>query len=359
MAALNPTFSVSVGSARSSSASPVGMPRRLSVERDMGVPADSCELLLARPVQAGPGDEVQVELGMGDELKRVFTGEVVELRPSLEGFRLRALGKMNALLKLRVSAAYLDHSVGRIVRDLIDRAGLKSSEVSDGPTLPVFYVDQRASAYRFVRDLADRLGYELYTDREGKVMFKAHGAAAGLDSAGGGLGGLGGGWAAGALSAAAGALAGGAGGYRYGKELMAGGARRSEPAWGRVEVSGESPASEHGEESSHFLTANRRDFRGAAGDGKPVRILIDPAARTKELADRFAAGRLATARRGAGELFATVAGRAGVELGDPVTLADAPDGLVSGGGYVRAVRHRFGERTGFVTDLRVAAEEGS
>ncbi|HEX8290632.1 MAG TPA: hypothetical protein VF570_02675, partial [Pyrinomonadaceae bacterium] len=102
-----------------------------------------------------------------------------------------------------------------------------------------------------------------------------------------------------------------------------------------------------------------RDFRGAAGDGKPVRIILDPAARTKELADRFAAGRLATARRGAGELFATVTGRAGVELGDPVTLADAPEGLADGGGYVRAVRHRFGERTGFVTDLRVAAEEKS
>src|SRR5215207_10075542 len=227
MAALNPSFSISIGSARSSSASPAGMPRRLTVERDMGVPADSCELLLAQPVEAKPGDEMKVELGMGDELKRVFTGEVCELRPSLEGFRVRALGRMHALLKLRVSAAYEDHSVGRIVRDLIDRAGLKSSEVSDGPTLPIFYVDQRASAYRFVRDLADRLGYELYTDREGKVMFKAHGAAARLDSAGGGLAAAAGGAAAGALSAAAGALAGGAGGYRYGKDLLAGGARRS------------------------------------------------------------------------------------------------------------------------------------
>ena len=355
MAALNPTFSISIGSARSTTAKPAGMPRRLTVERDMGVPADSCELLLARAVETKPGDEVTVELGVGDELKRVFTGEVVELRPTLEGFRLRALGKMNALLKLRASATYEGESAGGIVRDLIDRAGLSAGTVSDGPTLPYFYVDQRAGAYRFARDLADRLGYELYADREGKVMFQALGAAAKLDSGVGGLGAAAAG--GGALAAAGGAPAGGSSGYRYGKELLAGGARRAAPAWGKVEVSGESPASEHGDETSHFLTANVKDFRGAAGEGKPVLIRIDPAARTKDLADRFAAGYLATARRASAELFATVTGRAGVELGDPVTLADAPDKALGGGGYVRAVRHRFGEREGFVTEVRVVAEE--
>ncbi|HWS86827.1 MAG TPA: hypothetical protein VN282_07675, partial [Pyrinomonadaceae bacterium] len=190
MAALNPAFQITVGSARSSSANPVGMPRRLTVERDMNVPADSCELLLAQAVGAEPGEEVRVELGMGDDLKRVFTGEVIEVRPSLEGFRLRALGKMNALLKLRVSAVYEGRPAGDIVRDLVRRAGLSYGKLGDGPTLPIFYVDQRASAYRFARDLAERLGYELYTDREGKVMFHALGAAAGLDSGVGGLGGL-------------------------------------------------------------------------------------------------------------------------------------------------------------------------
>jgi|GEM_PF-1325257 len=363
MAALNPSFSITVGASRSSSASPVGMPRRLTVERDMGVAADSFEALLARPFEAEPGAEVTAELGMGDELEKVFTGELVELRPTLEGFRLRALGRMNALLSLRVSAVYEEKSAGAVVRDLVQRAGLTAGTVDDGPALPHFYVDQRQSAYRFARDLADRLGFELYTARDGKVMFRALGAAARLDSAGGALGALAGGGAAGslasgALAAAGGALAGGAAGYRYGKELIAGGARRTTPAWGRVEVSGESPASKHGDAANYLLTANDRDFRGSAGKGEPVRVVIDPAARTKELADRFAAGYLLTARRAAGEMFATVTGRASVELGDAVSLSGAPDESVNGGGYVRAVRHRFGEREGFVTEVRVALEEG-
>jgi hypothetical protein len=220
--------------------------------------------------------------------------------------------------------------------------------------LPQFYVDQRQSAYRFMRDLADRLGYELYTDRDGRVMFRGLGDAERLDS-GGAFGALAGG-AAGALVGAAGGLAGGAAGYRYGIELIAGGARRAARAWGRVEVSGESPASQHGGGVSYMLTANSRDFRGEAGSGEPARVVIDPAARTKELADRFAAGYLATARRPSAEMFATVTGRASVELGDAVSLSVAPEDAVKGSGYVRALRHRFGVREGFVTDVRVVAE---
>jgi len=159
MTALKPSFSLSIGAARSASENPVGMPRSLTVERDMRLPADSCEAELARSLEAKPGDEVTVELGLGGEAKKVFTGEVVELHRTLEGFRLRALGKMNALLNLRVSAAYLNETVGGIVRDLVGQANLTAGTVSDGPTLPHFYVDRRCGGYHYVRELADRLGF--------------------------------------------------------------------------------------------------------------------------------------------------------------------------------------------------------
>jgi hypothetical protein len=114
-----------------------------------------------------------------------------------------------------------------------------------------------------------------------------------------------------------------------------------------------------GDQTSHWLTVNDADYRGSAGDGDPRLILLDPAARTKDLADRFAAGWLAVARRTAHELRVTVLGRPGVDLGATVTAADVPDALANGSGYVRAIRHRFGSTAGFVTDLRVSVEAGS
>jgi phage protein D len=352
--ALNPTFAISLGAVITSSQNPIAAPRLISIERDMRVAADSFELELTQPLDIKLMDEVEVELGMGDERKKVFTGRLVEMRPTLEGFRLRALGMMSALLNLRTSSVYEKQSVGNIVRDLVSKAGLTSEKISDGPELPCFYVDQRRSGYAYARDLADRLGYELYMNREGKVMFHALGSAASLDSIGGGVGAM-----AGAVAAAGGALAGGAGGYEYGKQLLRAGARQLTPPWGKVEVSGESPMSGHGDNTSHFLTANGDDYRGSAGKDEPVRIVLDPVARTKDLADRFAAGYLSTSARAARELYATVLGRADVELGDSVTLADVPDKLVNGSGYVQAIRHRLGERAGFLTDLRIIPEAAS
>ncbi|HEX8474420.1 MAG TPA: hypothetical protein VF666_10335 [Pyrinomonadaceae bacterium] len=352
MAALNPTFSLSVGTLSSTSQSPVGSPRKLLVERDMQVAADACVLELAQHLDIKLDEEIALEFGLGDELKKVFTGNVVELRPTLEGFRVRALGKMNALLNLRASAVYENQTVGSIVRDLLDKAGLTAATIDDGPTLPHFYVDQRLSGYAHAKDLADRLGYELYTTREGKVMFHAHGAAASLDSMGGALGGA----AAGVAGAVAAVAGGGEGRYQYGGQLVRAGARRRVPAWGKYEVSGESPMSAHGEKTSHFLTASGDDYRGAAGDGKPVRVVLDPVARTKDLADRFAAGRLAASSRTAHMLDTTLLGRAGVELGDTVSISDVPEKTVDGSGYVQAIRHRFSEEAGFLTDLRIVTE---
>jgi phage protein D len=348
MANLKPTFSLSVGSLRSTSDSPVGGPRRLVSDRDMGFAADSLEVELAERSDVAVNDDVTLELGYEDEKERVFTGTVVELRPTLTGARVRALGKMNALLTLRTTAVYEGQTVGQIVQDLLGQAGLTAGTVSDGPVLPRFALDHRCSGHRYVKDLAERLGYELYTDREGKVMFHALGAATRADSAGGALGA-----AAGALTA----LAGGGGlGYQYGKHLIRAEARRRATPWGKVVVGGESPMSSQGDKSAHWLTANEDSNQGSAGDGDSTFLVFDPAARTKDLTDRFAAGYLNTLGRTAHQLTATVLGRPGIELGDSVSVSDAPDALVNGSGYVRAVRHRFGVDAGFLTDLRVVLE---
>jgi hypothetical protein len=350
-AALNPTFSISIGSLRTSSQNPVAAPRLMTIERDMRVAADSFELELTQHSDIKLDDAVAIELGMGDEQKKVFTGHVIELRPTLEGLRVRALGRMNALLRLRVSAFYENQTAGKIVRDLLRKAGLKEGSISDGPELPRFYVDRQRSGYAYARDLADRLGYELYANRDGELMFHALGAAEKLDSMGGGVGAL-----AGVAAGSLGALDGGAGGYGFGKQLIRAGGRVLPLPWGKVEVSGESPMSARGDKTSHWLTANADDYRGAAGSDEPVHIFVDPVARTKDLADRFAAGYLATRSRPSRELDATVTGRADIELGDSIKLEDVPDVTVNGSGYVQAIRHRLGERVGFLTDLRIITE---
>jgi hypothetical protein len=206
-------------------------------------------------------------------------------------------------------------------------------------------VDRASSGYRHLKELADRLGYELYADRDGNLMFHPLGPAANLDAPGGALG----------------AILPGAGGesYAFGQQLLSAATGWRDVAWRTVEVGGESPMSGQGETTEHWLTTNDTDYRGSAGDGEPALLVRDPVARTKDLADRFAAGRLAVAARTAREVSITVLGRPKVDLGDNATVAGVPEETISGGGYVRAIRHHFGDEAGFVTEMRISVEPES
>jgi phage protein D len=348
MAILKPTFSLTVGSLSSDSDNPAGGPRAFLVERDMDVPADALRIDLADRSDIALGDDVSLELGHDGDNQTAFTGKVVRLQPALSGVTIFALGTMNDLLNYRSANTYESQTAGAIVQDLVGGAGLEAGTVDDGPTLPRFAVDRRVSAYVHVKGLADRLGYELYADRDGKVMFHALGDAAGLDAAGGGL--------LGAVAGAVSSLLGGgsAEGYAFGKHVIAGSAHSSPPAWGSVQVGSESPMSSQGDSASHWLTTDDSDFTGSAGSGDPQLLLLDLAARSKDLADRFAAGRLAVAKRTAHQVSFTVLGRPQVDLGDDLNLSDVPDATFNGQGYVRAIRHRFNDRAGFVTEFRIS-----
>ena len=246
---------------------------------------------------------------------------------------------------------------GAIARDLIGQAGLEAGTVDEGPTLPRYAVDKRRSGYAHLRQLAERLGFELYAKRDGKICFHGLGDGAGLDAAGGGL--LGAAGAAGAAVGAAapvGALLGGGGeGYQYGQHLVQGRAQRLAPAWGQIVVGGESPMSGQGDGTVHWLTTDDSDYQGEAGgdSDSPALLLIDPAARTKDIADRFAAGMLATGQRGAHEVTIRVLGRPQVDLGDTIQVGGAPEELINASGYIRALHHYLDAERGFVTDVRI------
>ncbi|MCA1689684.1 MAG: hypothetical protein LC720_04340 [Actinobacteria bacterium] len=340
MDSAQPTFSLTIGSLKATSERPAAGPTRIVVERDMDVPADGLRLHLSDRSDVALDDAVALELGYGGRESTAFAGTVARLRPAMDGVEVWALGGLDPLLDLRCSSTYAQQSAGDIARDLIARAGLSEGTVDDGPKLPGFAVDARSNGYAGLAALALRLGYELYADVEGKAMFHALGAAAGLDSPGG--------------APAAAATASSSPDYRYGSSLLGLTATQAPVVWGTVAVGGESPMSGRGDNTVAWLTTKDADFRGSAGSGDRHLLVVDPAARTKDLADRFAAGRLAAAGRRAREVWVTVLGDADVDLGDQRSVSDHPDPLAGGSGYVRALRHRLEDGVGFVTDMRIA-----
>ena len=307
----------------------------------MDVPADGLQFRLKDRSGVELGDAVTVELGHDGEQPKVFRGTVVALRPAIVGVEIRALGTMNALLNYRMAALYENQSVGSIANDLISQSGLSAGTVDSGPTLPRFAINSQSSAFVHLKGLADRIGCELYANRDGDIMFHALGKAANA-GAGGLLG------AAGGLSAA-----GGSEEYVFGKHLLDASVERQPAIWDMIETGSESPVSGQGQTTTHWLTTNDADYKGSAGSGARRLLVFDAAARTKDLADNFAAGRLAVAERRAHEILLMVLGRPSVDLGDSITTSEVPDSLINGSGYVRAICHRFDTDKGFLTDLRI------
>jgi hypothetical protein len=258
MPTLRPTFTLTIGSLSSSTDNPVAGPGALVVDRDMDVPADALRLHLRERAGIALGDSVTLELGHDGEEETAFTGTVEAVRPAIAGVAVRALGKTHDLLNLRTSTTYVNQSAGSIARDLIGQAGLSSGTVDDGPVLPRYVVDRAVSGYRHLKELADRLGYELYADRDGNIMFHPLGAAANLDALGGALGAVAG--------AAAGLLGAGGESYAFGQQLLSAATGSRGVAWGMVEVGGESPVSRQGDATEHWLTTNDADYRGTAGE---------------------------------------------------------------------------------------------
>lgn len=357
MPALNPRYAFTAGSLSADSSSGVAAPSRFVVERDLNVPIDSLRVLLADSAGVQPGDPVQLDLGDDDGLQRVFTGHVAELRPRLGGCQLFCTGTALALVDLRVAAFYQDQSAGSVVRDLLGQAGLEAGEVSDGITLPRFALERRVGAHAQLQRLAERLGFSLFADRLGKLHFRGIGAAASL-GAGGGLGGLAGA-AAGAAGAVAGALGlggGAGGGLAFGAHLLAAEAVLRPPLKRTVVVGGESPMSGAGEDKSFWLTATDTDYQDSAGSGDEW-LITDPAARTKDMAGRFAQGYAAGFGRRTAALRLSVLGMPALELGDSLSASGAPEGGLNASGTITALRHRFGASDGFVTDVVLALEE--
>lgn len=342
---MRPTYELRVGSLSATDASPSAGPLAVAVDRDIDVPLDLARLRLTDRAKIDVGDPCTVSLGLDEAAEQVFDGTVVEVRPDITGACIVAAGTLRALANLNVAATYTNTTLGAVARDLADQAGVTVGEVPEGTLLPWFVVDPRRDALGHLRALAARFGAEVFADRNGHLVVRS--------LPGAGSAGLGGGLSGGL----AGALGGGSADVRLGADLLTACGAHRPPAWDAVTVGGESPASTRGADTAPWLVPDADAPSAQQGSGDRRLLVLEPLARTKDLARDVAAGTLALAGRHARMLEVLVPGRAAADLGDEVSVGTAgpsPDGLLQGTGHVRRLCHRLDARTGFTTRIGMA-----
>jgi hypothetical protein len=270
---------------------------RLRIDLGLDGAHDQASLQLwprSKFADAAAGAKLQIELGERDSEEPVWSGEVDARRLQPQAVLLEGLAATVSLSREHKSQSYQDQTVADIV-------------------------DNRRSVWSHLRVLAGLVGADLGSAADGGLRFLP---------------------AAGALLPVT---------LRYGAELLdwdlsLGSA--PQPA----EVAAYGSASESGDQRWHWL-AHDPVGAGAAATRLPAALA------TRDGAQAIADALQKRAERAAVSGSLLSQGRPGLRPGDTVKVSGLP-GADPGPLRVRAVRHSFDSRSGFLTRLQVEAGEG-
>jgi hypothetical protein len=272
-----------------------------------------------RGQQVKSGDAMSVEVTAGSTTATVATAKVRSAESSLELVTLVGRTGMQQLAETRLNQVYENQSLGQIVGDLAQQAGVTTGDVDQGSRYSYLAVHESRSVLRAVVDLARREGMDVWFDADDRLCVKKFSKTR-ADHV-----------------------------FRYGVEILELAVTSSDPVSGRVLVHGESPSSSSGSDTWHWLVSDLAPYRGDNGSGKRVLAVQDGAVRTKAAADAAAEARLTAIRQRATTARLAVLGRPTVRLGDGIEVQDVPAGALTGVAKVAWVRHLFSVHEGYVT----------
>lgn len=288
------------------------------VIRSMGVPVDSCEVLLVggKDYAFKKDDQVKVQLGYDQNLMPVFSGFVDNIEHEISKVRLTGLSLAVGLLRLRLDRVYLNQTAGKIVRNLAQEVNLKVKEASDGINLPSYVVDDTANAYEHILKLAERCNFDVYITEDEQLVFKE--------------------WNGGKNYS-----------LEYGKDIIRVEGLDLSSLYLSTSIYGESPASLRGSETFHWLT--KQEVKGEAGSG-PVLTIHDPAIRDRQTAESVAKARLDKLQY-TFALVVETTGKPEIKLGDAVEIKGVPNSDVNGEFQVRSIEHYLSKIKGFTSRI--------
>jgi phage protein D len=289
----------------------------VKISRNVGLPTDYAEVcLIGSNYTFKKGDPAKIKLGYDDKLAQTFSGQVETISHEVNKVRITALGAGAKLLRLRFNRVYLSQTAGLIVKNIAQEAKVKVKTASDGITFPVYAVDDLTNGYEHILQLAERCNFDVYVTANEELIFKEWGNPKSNP-------------------------------LKFGQEIIRLEAFDYSPLFTSTKVCGESPSSVKGSDTYHWLT--KKEVKGEAGSGN-VLFIQDPAIRDQKTAETVAKARMEKLKYTFGLVVETV-GKPAVDIGDNVTIEDAPYSTLKGTLEVRSIEHYLSKDKGFTSTV--------
>jgi hypothetical protein len=275
------------------------------------------------------GDQVIIELTSGDRTARVVTAEVQSIESSLGQMRIRGVTGKQKLANARLNQVYENQTLKQIVSDLASQAGVQVGDVETGSSHSYYVVHESKNLLNHVHELARRDGLDIYFDQENALTAKKFNKSSPDHT------------------------------FFYGIDVLDLHLRNHQPVSDHLVVYGESPASNRGSDTWHWIAKDLSPFRGEVGKGANTLAISDGSLRTKD-----AATNLVTSRFGALKDCATlgklkILGNPEVKLGEAIEIKNAPKPELNGLFKVISVRHILNKREGYLTFVDFRGQGGA
>lgn len=276
-----------------------------------------------------PGDPMTIELAVGDRSNKVMKAEVQSINTSIGQTVISGTTGKQKLANTRLNQIYENRSLLQIVKDLASQADVETGDIATGSTYSYFVVHESKSLLRHTQELAIRDGLDLYFDTENKLTLKAFEKSSADHT------------------------------FHYGIDILDLQLRKHQPTSNHLMVYGESPSSNQGPSTWHWLAKDLMPFRSEVGKGMQSLGFSDGAIRTKDAADSLAKAKFGAMKDHATAGHLMILGNPMVKLGDAIQIADAPKPELNGLFKVVSVRHRYSKHDGFVTIVGFTGQGGA
>jgi hypothetical protein len=275
------------------------------------------------------GDTMTIELTAGDASATVMTATVQSVRSSFGLLQLNGATGMQQLATTRVNQIYSSQTLNQIVSDLANQAGVNAGTIDSGGTYPYFVVHESRSALAHVRELAALEGMDVYFDTSNQLNVTAF-RKSNADHT-----------------------------FNFGIDVLDLELNKVDGPVTHVVTYGESPASNQGSDTWHWLVKDLSPFQGDAGDTARLLTLGDRALRTKDAAAQYAAAKLGTIKDHSSVGRLVLMGNPQVALGDAFEIKNAKQPELNGLFRATWVRHVLSKSQGYLTQVGFSGQGGA
>lgn len=283
----------------------------------------------ARGKKVKSGNAISIGLTVGDVSETAITAEVTAILSTLGVTSIEGRTGMQKLARARLNQVYQNQTLRQIVSDLADQTGVDVGDIETGQTYLYFVVHESKTTLKHLQELAMREGMDLYFNTDNKLTMKVFNKTSADHT------------------------------FHYGIDILDLQVDRHQPTSEHLPVYGESPSSNQGSDTWHWLVKDFKPFRSDVGKGSERLGIADGAVRTKDAADSLAKSKLGTMKDQATVGQLKILGNPTVQLGDAIEIKGVPKPELNGLFKVVSVRHRYSKQRGFVTTVGFTGQGGA